>query len=116
MKSTRPSDPHSEPVYTIGVVARLLKVCPATLRIWERKKLIKPTRLGKNRFYSHYDLERLKAVHFLIQGKGLNLEGAKAVLEMKNCWEIKACSGTERAKCVVYRQNSQTLTPTPKEA
>ncbi|MCM8830981.1 MAG: MerR family transcriptional regulator, partial [Candidatus Omnitrophica bacterium] len=31
---------YREPVYTIGVVAKLLKVCPATLRIWEKKNLI----------------------------------------------------------------------------
>ena len=109
MKSKPSADPRKEPVYTIGVVARLLKVCPATLRIWERKKLIKPTRLGKNRFYSQHDFERLQAVQFLIQEKGLNIEGAKAVLEMKRCWEIKGCGAAERAKCPVYRQNAQSV-------
>ena len=35
---------YKDPVYTIGIVAKFLKVCTATLRIWERKGLIKPTR------------------------------------------------------------------------
>ena len=48
----------TEPVYTIGIAAKLLKVCCATLRIWERKGLIHPVRLGKNRYYSRCDLER----------------------------------------------------------
>ena len=81
-------------------------MCPATLRIWEQKKVLKPSRLGKNRFYSQNDFERLQAVQFLIQEKGLNIEGAKSVLEMKRCWEIKGCKAAERAKCPVYRQNA----------
>ena len=105
MRAKTSADKGSEPVYTIGVVARLLKVCPATLRIWERKKLIKPVRLGKNRFYSQNDFERLQSIQYLIQEKGMNIEGAKAVLDLKNCWDIKACGAAERAKCPVYQRN-----------
>ena len=64
---------NSEPVYTIGIVAKMLKVCQATLRIWERKGLIKPARLGKNRFYSQCDLERLEHIKDLIQMKKINI-------------------------------------------
>lgn len=97
-------DTGSEPVYTIGIAARMLKVCPATLRIWERKGLVKPSRLGKNRFYSNRDVERLRMIRYLIQEKGLNIEGVKAVLEMKHCWEIRKCSSSDRAHCPVYQQ------------
>ena len=58
---------YREPVYTIGIVAKMLKVCPATLRIWERKSLIKPKRLGKNRFYSRCDIDRLEYIKELIK-------------------------------------------------
>ncbi|HAH07655.1 MAG TPA: hypothetical protein DCM05_14225 [Elusimicrobia bacterium] len=93
-----------EPVYTIGVVARLLKVCPATLRIWERKGLVKPTRLGKNRFYSGCDLERLKAAKDLIQKRRLNIEGAKSVMKLTRCWEVRKCAAEVRASCETYKQ------------
>lgn len=36
------------PVYTIGIAAELLGVCSATLRIWEKKGIVKPARIGKN--------------------------------------------------------------------
>ena len=109
MKPRCSTDRRSEPVYTIGIIGRMLKVCPATLRIWERKGLIKPTRLGKNRFYSAYDLTRLKMIQFLIQEKGLNLEGTKAVLEMKRCWEIRGCTPAERMECPVYRHTARSI-------
>jgi len=35
---------YTEPVYAISITAKLLKVCMDTLRIWERKGLIKPAR------------------------------------------------------------------------
>ena len=57
---------YTEPVYTISIAAKFLKVCPDTLRIWERKGLIKPARLGKNRFYSKCDIERLEYIKGLI--------------------------------------------------
>jgi len=93
---------YREPVYPIGVVARLLRVCPATLRIWERKGLIKPSRLGKNRFYSKCDLETLGYIKELIQRKRINIEGVKTILKSKRCWEIKNCKPQERERCKVY--------------
>ncbi|HAH06859.1 MAG TPA: MerR family transcriptional regulator [Elusimicrobia bacterium] len=102
-------DLRDEPVYTIGVVARLLKVCPATLRIWERKKLIAPRRLGKNRFYSEADLERLKIIKRLIQDRKLNIEGVRAVINVKSCWDIRRCSPEARARCIVHQNAAQLL-------
>ena len=58
---------YQEPLYTIGIVAKLLGVCCATLRIWEKNGLIKPVRLGKNRYYSKADLDQLEHVKKLIQ-------------------------------------------------
>lgn len=95
---------YSEPVYTIGIVARLLKVCPATLRIWERKGLIKPTRLGKNRFYSRCDIDRLEYVKGLIQRNRINIQGVKNILHTTRCWELKKCQSRERDVCPVYRR------------
>jgi len=93
---------YREPVYTIGIVAKALKVCPATLRIWERKDLIKPMRLGKNRFYSRCDMDRLEYIKELIQEKRINIEGVKQILNTTQCWDVKNCKPEERNACEVY--------------
>jgi len=93
---------YREPIYTIGIVAKKLKVCPATLRIWERKKLIKPKRLGKNRFYSPCDLDRLEYIKELLQKRHINIEGVKNILDATRCWDIKNCNKKERQACPVY--------------
>ncbi len=90
-----------QPLFTIGVVAEMIGVTPATLRIWERKGLVAPSRRGKNRCYSHRDLERLREIRRLLADRGMNIVGAKAVLERKQCWELKRC-GARREKCPVY--------------
>ena len=93
---------YKEPVYTIGVVAKALGVCPATLRIWERKELIKPVRIGKDRFYSKSDLDRLEYIKMLIQKQGMNIEGVKGMLSVTKCWEIKGCKMKDKESCKVY--------------
>lgn len=93
---------YREPVYSIGIVTKFLKVCPATLRIWEKKGLIKPARLGKDRFYSKSDLDRLERIKDLIQKKRINIEGAKRVLHASYCWEVKRCKPKKRNSCPVY--------------
>lgn len=95
---------YKEPVYTIGIAAKLLKVCPATLRIWEKKGLIKPTRLGKNRFYSKCDMDRLEYIKELIQKERINIKGVKSILSTTRCWEVKKCKPQERDTCKVYQR------------
>ena len=90
-----------EPVFTIGIVARLLEVTQTTLRIWEKKGLIQPRRLGKNRYYSHAELNRLKEIKCLLQEKGLNIAGVREILESRPCWEVKNC-GEKKERCAVY--------------
>lgn len=99
---------YREPLYTIGITANLLDVCPATLRIWERKGLIKPTRLGKNRYYSKCDIDSLEYVKELIQKKGVNIEGVKNILNTTKCWELKKCRPREREVCPVYDKYGHT--------
>lgn len=54
----------SRPIYSIGAVARLLGVTPATIRTWEeRYGLISPHRSpGGRRLYSRDEVERLRFV------------------------------------------------------
>lgn len=90
------------PVYTISVASRFLAVCAATLRIWEKKGLIKPARLGKDRFYSQCDIERLEYIKGLLQKKKINIQGVKNILGTTHCWEVKKCKPQEKDVCPVY--------------
>ena len=93
---------YKQPVYTIGIASKLLKVTPATLRIWEKKGLIKPTRLGKNRFYSKCDMDSLAYVKDLLQKKRVNIAGVKSILKTTKCWEVRKCKEKERNECPIY--------------
>ena len=96
--------PHNEPLYPIGIASKLVGVCPATLRIWERRGLVSPSRLGKNRFYTDAEILRLKHIRSLVHDKGLNLAGVKDIIDHSFCWDIKKCEIDERRKCPVYRE------------
>ncbi len=74
-----------EPVYMIGVAAKLAGMHPQTLRIYERKKLICPKRTaGSTRLYSQRDIDRLKAIQRLTREIGLNLAGVEKFLELSD--------------------------------
>ncbi|KKK58279.1 hypothetical protein LCGC14_3046050, partial [marine sediment metagenome] len=90
------------PVYTIGIAAEFLGVCSATLRLWEKKGIVKPARIGKNRFYSKYDIDRLECIKHLLHEMRINIAGVKEILDSKFCWEVKNCSEKMRKDCLVY--------------
>jgi MerR family transcriptional regulator/heat shock protein HspR len=72
-----------EPVYVIGVVARLLHMHPQTLRKYERAGLVQPSRTeGMLRLYSDEDLRRLRLIKRLVDDLGLNLAGVELVLRL----------------------------------
>jgi MerR family transcriptional regulator, heat shock protein HspR len=70
-------------VYVISVAAELTGMHPQTLRIYERKGLLDPSRTsGGSRRFSETDLARLRRIQELT-GSGLNLEGVRRVLELE---------------------------------
>lgn len=72
------------PVYMISVAAELAGVHPQTLRIYERKALVQPTRSpGGTRLYSEADIERLKLIQRLTQDEGVNLAGVMRIIELQ---------------------------------
>ena len=95
------------PVYTIGIAAKLLAVCRATLRIWEEKGIIKPARIGGKRFYSKRDIDRLERIKYLLQKVRMNVAGVKEVLDTKSCWEVKDCDEKVRTSCKVYLRDQR---------
>ena len=71
-------------VYIISVAAELAGVHPQTLRIYERKGLLQPSRTsGNTRRYSERDIARLRAIQRLTQEHGVNLAGVKMIVEME---------------------------------
>jgi MerR family transcriptional regulator, heat shock protein HspR len=70
-------------VYVISVAAELAGVHPQTLRIYERKGLLEPSRTrGGNRRYSDVDIDRLRRIQELTTA-GLNLEGVRQVMALE---------------------------------
>ena len=70
-------------MYIISVAAELAGVHPQTLRIYERKGLVRPQRTsGNTRRYSDADIERLRAIQVLTD-EGVNLAGVKRIMEMR---------------------------------
>ena len=70
-------------VYIISVAAELAGVHPQTLRIYERKGLVRPQRTaGNTRRYSDADIERLQAIQSLTD-QGVNLAGVKRIMELR---------------------------------
>ena len=71
-------------VYVISVAAELAGVHPQTLRIYERKGLVRPQRTaGNSRRYSARDVARLRLIQRLTQEEGMNLAGVRMLLAME---------------------------------
>ncbi len=81
---TKEIDPN-KPIFPISVAAEILEVNPRTLRIYEERKLIKPTRnVGNRRLYSLKDISVLEYVHYLVQIKRVNAAGVREILSIIN--------------------------------
>jgi MerR family transcriptional regulator, heat shock protein HspR len=69
--------------YVISIAAELAGVHPQTLRVYERKGLLRPQRTeGNTRRYSDQDIARLRRIQALTQ-EGVNLAGVTMVLELE---------------------------------
>lgn len=74
----------SRAVFVISVAAELAGMHPQTLRIYERKGLLEPSRTGGgSRRYSQRDIARLHRIAELTNA-GLNLEGVRRVMELED--------------------------------
>jgi MerR family transcriptional regulator/heat shock protein HspR len=68
----------------IGVVADMLKVHPQTLRFYEKKGLLRPSRTeGRTRMYSQEDVEELARLIRLTRDLGVNLAGVEIILKLR---------------------------------
>ena len=110
-------DRRSRAVYVISVAAELAGVHPQTLRVYERKGLLDPSRTqGGSRRFSEQDLDRLRLIQGLTN-EGLNLEGVRRVLELQDevarlQRELEVTRAAAReAVAVTHRQYRRDLVP-----
>ncbi len=70
-------------IYIISVAAELAGVHPQTLRVYERKGLVLPSRTqGNTRRYSERDIHRLRRIQELTN-EGINLAGVLRIIELE---------------------------------
>jgi MerR family transcriptional regulator/heat shock protein HspR len=71
------------PLFMISVAAGLAAMHPQTLRMYERRGLLRPQRSAKNtHLYSERDVERLRRIQELTE-MGMNLAGVERVLALE---------------------------------
>lgn len=74
-----------KPLYVISVAAELVDMHPQTLRLYERKGLIEPSRsAGKTRLYSPRNIEQLREIRRLTQELGVNLAGVEEIIKLRS--------------------------------
>jgi MerR family transcriptional regulator, heat shock protein HspR len=84
-----------QPIYTISVAARLVRpvtgqetgdgskpIHAQTLRMYDRLGLVSPQKVGKNRFYSDRDIEKLQRIQHFTQDIGINLAGVAYIFAL----------------------------------
>jgi MerR family transcriptional regulator, heat shock protein HspR len=75
---------HDRGVFMISVAAELAAMHPQTLRMYETRGLIEPTRSPKGtRLYSQADVERLRRIQEMTTEWGMNLAGVERVFALE---------------------------------
>lgn len=88
-----------KPLYVISVAAELVDMHPQTLRLYERKGLIEPSRsAGKTRLYSQRDIDQLREIRRLTQELGVNLAGVEEIIKLRRKLDLLQDSMEGRIK------------------
>ena len=86
-------------VFRIGSVAELIGVHPRTLRLYEDRGLVTPSRTRGQRRYSQNDIGWLRCLRRLIHEEGYGLDAIAKLLEFAPCWELRDCPAEIRETC-----------------
>jgi MerR family transcriptional regulator, heat shock protein HspR len=102
-RSTRVDVALDRGVFMISVAAELAEMHPQTLRMYEARGLIEPSRSPKGtRLYSQDDVERLRRIQQMTAELGLNLAGVERVLELEE--QLEALEAKLRATAAAAEQ------------
>lgn len=97
----------TDPLYTLGVAARLSETPVHSIRQYIDKGLLIPFRTETNRhLFSPVDIQRLKCIRNYLDVQGLNIAGINAIFSLVPCWIIKPCSEEDRKSCDAYHSVS----------
>ena len=97
-------------MYVISIAAGLAGCHPRTLRIYEEEGLLDPVRTDTNiRLYSDEDLERVRAIRYLTQIRGVNLAGVKLLLQMRDAADFLDEIANELAREDAETEAAQTV-------
>lgn len=74
-----------EPIYTSGVVCKLLSIPIWILKQLDREGIVSPPRAkaGQSRLYSKRELKKLDKVWYLMHERSVKVDGVKVILEME---------------------------------
>ena len=108
----RITDDRDRALFVISVAAELAGVHPQTLRMYERKGLVKPARTeGRARRYSQRDIEHVQLIQSLTQDEGMNLAGVQMVMELTRSMEqMQERLERLQAEARRLRQHMRTIT------
>ncbi len=124
-----------EPIYTISIAAKLVRpavraatetkasaaaesgeaakpIHAQTLRMYDKLGLVKPRKVGKNRFYSDRDIERLQQIQHFTQDIGINLAGVAYIFALLDQMQIDETEAMlrrveERVREIAMTQNEE---------
>lgn len=93
-------------VFTIGMVAEMLKIHPRTIRHYEQKGLLTPVRKGAWRYYTMRDVQWITCLREMIHTHGVSINAVKKLLKYTPCWNIIDCPFEKRQRCSAFFSNS----------
>ncbi len=74
-----------EPIYTTGVVCKLLSIPVWVLKQLDSAQIVSPPRTsaGQSRLYSKRELKKLDRIWYLMSIRKVKVDGIKVILEME---------------------------------
>lgn len=72
------------PLFMISTIAAMFDIHPQTLRLYERRGFITPTRTqGNTRLYAWKDVQQIRLIIHLTRDCGINLAGVDIILSVQ---------------------------------
>lgn len=81
------------PCHLIGNAVQITGVPAETIRIWERRGMIRPNRAGYHRKFSNTDILRLHFIRRLLERDATDLAEISRIVARYPCWHIRSCNG-----------------------